>query len=247
MKMKSLLLLIVLSCFSVSVFSQAGGSNPSRQHYIDLYKRALKYNDTRTAITALNGYLTYGDDIAYMDTLGYIYYLAGDYYSSLLLTKEVTEAKPDNLNALERLASCYNQLGDLKACVDSYEKLTPKTKNPYHHYQLAVAQYQLKRIAECSQNLQMAIADTSSRRIPVAFTVTEGQVQNVPVMAAAYNMLGVIQMDAKNYAEARKLMNKAVEIFPDFVGAKQNIAAVDNISKGGGKPGVKPPRPPKGK
>ena len=239
MKMKRLPLLFALLCFSASTFAQSG-TNPSRQHYLDLYKRALKYNDSRTAITALNGYLTLGDDVAYKDTLGYIYYLAGDYYSSLLLTKEVTDAQPENLNAMERLASCYNQLGDLKACVESYEKLTPKTKNPYHYYQLAVAQYQLKRIAECNQNLQLAIADTSSRRIPVAFTVAEGQVQNVPVMAAAYNMLGVIQMDVKNYADARKLMNKAIEVYPDFVGAKQNIAALDNITKGGGKPAGKP-------
>ncbi|MBL7729137.1 MAG: tetratricopeptide repeat protein [Dinghuibacter sp.] len=243
--MKSLLLLMVFACSTATIFAQAGENNPSRQHYIDLYKRALKYNDTRTAITALNGYLTFGDDLSYMDTLGYIYYLAGDYYSSLLLTKEVTDARPDNLNAMERLASCYNQLGDLKSCVESYEKLTPKTKSPYHYYQLAVAQYQLKRIAECTQNLRTVIADTSSRRIPVSFTVSEGQVQNVPVMAAAYNMLGVIQMDAKNYADAKKLMTKAVEEFPNFVGAKQNIAAVDNITKGGGKPSPKPAKPPR--
>jgi tetratricopeptide (TPR) repeat protein len=245
MKIKSLPVLFALICFSATVFAQSDNKT-SKDHYLSLYKRALKYNDSRTAITALNGYLTYGDDMSYMDTLGYIYYLAGDYYSSLLLTKEVTDAKPDNLNAMERLASCYNQLGDLKACVETYEKLTPKTKNPYHHYQLAVAQYQLKRIAECNQNLQVSIADTSSRRIPVAFTVAEGQVQNVPVMAAAYNMLGVIQMDVKNYADARKLINKAIEVYPDFVGAKQNLAALDNISKGGGKPPGKPGKP-KGK
>jgi tetratricopeptide (TPR) repeat protein len=240
MKMRIVPVFLLVFCFSASAFAQ-GGSTPGRQHYLDLYKRALKYNDSRTAITALNGYLTLGDDVAYKDTLGYIYYLAGDYYSSLLLTKEVTDAQPENNNALERLASCYNQLGDLKACVETYEKLIPKTKNPYHHYQLAVAQYQLKRIAECNQNLQVAIADTSSKRIPVAFTVAEGQVQNVPVMAASYNMLGVIQMDVKNYADARKLINKAIEVYPDFVGARQNLAALDKISKGGGQ-GTKPPK-----
>lgn len=236
MKMKCITVLLSLCFFAASASAQT----PTKQHYLDLYKRALKYNDTRTAITALNGYLILGDDMAYKDTLGYIYYLAGDYYSSLLLTKEVTDAVPDNLNALERLASCYNQLGDLKQTVDNYEKLVPKTKNPYHYYQLAVAQFQLKRIAECAQNLQRAIADTASRRMPVAFTVAEGQMQNVPVMAAAYNMLGVIQMEGKNYADARKLINKAIEVYPDFVGAQQNIVALDNITKNGGKPPVKP-------
>lgn len=236
MKMKCITALLAVFFFAASASAQ----NPTKQHYLDLYKRALKYNDTRTAITALNGYLTLGDELPYKDTLGYIYYLAGDYYSSLLLTKEVTDADASNVNALERLASCYNQLGDLKQTVENYEKLVPKTKNPYHYYQLAVAQFQLKRIAECAQNLQRAITDTSSRRIPVAFTVNEGQVQNVPVMAAAYNMLGVIQMEGKNYADARKLINKAIEVYPDFVGAKQNIEALDNIAKGGTKPPVKP-------
>lgn len=236
MKMKCITVLLSLFFIAASVAAQT----PTKQHYLDLYKRALKYNDTRTAITALNGYLILGDDIAYKDTLGYIYYLAGDYYSSLLLTKEVIDVTPENLNALERIASCYNQLGDLKQTVDNYEKLVPKTKNPYHYYQLAVAQFQLKRIAECAQNLQRAIADTSSRRMPVAFNVAEGQMQNVPVMAAAYNMLGVIQMEGKNYADARKLINKAIEVYPDFVGAQQNIVALDNITKGAGKPPVKP-------
>jgi tetratricopeptide (TPR) repeat protein len=239
MKLTITLLMTLLLYMGQAV---AQTSNPSKQHYLDLYKRAIKYNDSRTAITALNGYLTMGDDAKYKDTLALIYYLSGEYYPSFLLTKEITDAEPENLGALERLASCYNQLGDVKAAVDSYEKLCPKTKNPYHYYQLATAQYQLKRVAECQQNLQRVIADTSSRRIPTSFDVGNGQTQNISVLAGAYNMLAVIQMEQKNYEPARQLFNKALEAFPDFVGAKQNLVALDNLTKkgGGGKPGPKP-------
>lgn len=232
MKLKKLIVLIILACPSATIFAQTGGTNPTRQHYLNLYQRGVKYNDSRTAITALHGYLSFGDDITYKDTLGLIYYLAEDYYSSLLITKEVTDLMPDNLGALERLASCYNQLGDLKACVESYEKLCPKTKNPYHYYQLAVAQYQLKRIAECSQNLQLVIADTISYKTPVSFTNNDGKAQNVSLLAASYNMLGVIQMDAKNYSEARKFFNKSLESFPEFIGAKENLQLLDKNVKG---------------
>jgi tetratricopeptide (TPR) repeat protein len=236
--MKLRVLFFALVCMGFSLGATAQGT-PTKQHYLDLYKRAIKYNDTRTAITALNGYLSLGEDAAYRDTLAMVYYLSGEYVSSLLLTKEVCEADPKNLNALERLASCYSQLGDLKATVENYEKLVPQTRNPYHHYQLALAQYQLKRVAECQQNLQYVVADTSSKNIQVSFNVSEGQVQNVPLLAAAYNMAGVIFLDNKNYAEARKYLTKAIETFPQFVGARQNLEVV-NRAGGAGRQPAKP-------
>jgi tetratricopeptide (TPR) repeat protein len=222
---------------------QAGAQTaPNKQHYLDLYKRAIKYNDPRTAITALNGYLTMGEDAAYKDTLALIYYLNGDYYPSFLLTKEIHDADPKNEAALERLANCYNQLGDVKSAVESFEKLVPVTKNPYHYYQLATAQYQLKRMDECRLNLQKVIADTSSKRIPTQFNIGDGQNQNISILAGAYNMLAVMQMDLKNFDAARGFLNKAIDAFPDFVGAKQNLEALNRMAKGGGgpKPGGKP-------
>ncbi len=232
--MKSLFL---ISLIAASYISNA--QSTTKQHYLDVYKRGIKYNDSRTAITALQGYLALGEDLPYKDTLAMIYYLSGEYYPSLLLSQEVMATDKNNTGALERVAGCYNQLGDLKKSVEHYEKLCPITKNPFHYYQLAQSQYQLKRIAECTQNLQLVIADTTSRKMGTQFSVGQGQAQNVPLMAAAYNMAGVIEMEAKNYDNASKLFTKALEEFPDFVGAYQNVEQLKKL-KGTKAVGTKP-------
>ncbi|MDX1938588.1 MAG: tetratricopeptide repeat protein [Flavihumibacter sp.] len=234
---------------TVIVFALAAAAQTSKQHYLDIYKRAVKYNDSRTAINALHGYLALGEEAAYKDTLGIIYYLSRDYYSALIISKEIYDADSKNIGALERMADCYNQLGDVKTALDSYEKLAPITQNPSHYYELALAQYQLKRIGECDASLGRVIADTNSKRIATPFNIGEGQTQNVPVMAAAYNVKAVLLMEVKNYTEARKMIAKALELYPDFVGAQQNLQALNRLS--GTKPApVKAPAPttkPKGK
>jgi tetratricopeptide (TPR) repeat protein len=229
--------LFFLLWISASYISNA--QSTTKQHYLDVYKRGIKYNDSRTAITALQGYLALGEDLPYKDTLAMIYYLSGEYYPSLLLSQEVMTADKSNVGALERVAGCYTQLGDLKKSVEHYEKLCPVTKNPFHYYQLAQSQYQLKRVAECTQNLQLVIADTSSKKVGTQFSVGQGQAQNVSLTAAAYNMIGVIEMEAKNYDNASKLFTKALEEFPDFVGAYQNIEQLKKL-KGTKAVGTKP-------
>jgi tetratricopeptide (TPR) repeat protein len=232
-------LFFLISSFAVQA------QNPSKQHYLDTYKRGLKYNDTRVAINALQGYLALGEDAAYKDTLSMLYYISSDYLPALLISDEIREADNKNIGALERVAGCYAQLGQTKKAVEFYEQLCPVTKNPYHYYQLAQSQYQLKRVAECTQNLQRILIDTNSKNIATPFTVAEGQVQNVPVMAAGYNMLGVIEMEAKNFEKANTFFTKAMEVFPNFVGAYQNMEEIKRITKAGGKSTGQPkPKPP---
>jgi tetratricopeptide (TPR) repeat protein len=171
MKLTAAILLWLISSFSIQA------QNPNKQHFLNVYKRAIKYNDIRTAISSIQNYLAIDDEIRYKDTLGTLYLLAADYYSSLLISKEVLDVEKTNLSALERVAECYNQLGDLKSAVEHYEKLAVATKNANHYYKLAEAQYQLKRIAECGQNLQMVIADTNSKHIPTPFSIGGGKAQ----------------------------------------------------------------------
>jgi tetratricopeptide (TPR) repeat protein len=164
----------------------------------------------------------------------------------LLLSEEVYKAAPDNVNAIARTAECYDELGDPKTAIELYEKVVPKTKSPYHIYKLGVCQYQLKRTAECEASAKAALADTTSKRIGVVFTMADGSQQNVPVDAAAANLLGVLKMDAKNFAGAKVDFQQALKLFPDFAGAKGNIAVCDKNLKGAAKTPAKTPVKPKG-
>lgn len=216
--------IIFFFCLLVSIELLAQSTSDSlKKHYLKMYGQALRYNDVFTAINSLHGYLAVSNDLNYKDTLSMLYFSNGSYLSSLLLAEEVQQGSPGNTRALARVAECYRNLGDVKKAIDAYEKVCPILKEPYYYYQLASSQYQLKRIGECESNLQRVITDTTSNRVAVNFTLEDGRVQQVPASAAAYNFLGIIKMEGNDLAAAQKNLKQAVTLYPDFLGAQQNL------------------------
>ncbi len=217
-----------------------------RKHYLKVYNQALSYNDANAAINALHNYIAASNNIAYKDTLSILYFNVKSYYSSLLLSEEVYKAVPENVDAMARAAECYDELGDPKTAIGLYEQVVPKTKHPYHIYKLGICQYQLKRTVESEASARAALADTTSKRTGVVFTMADGSQQTVSVDAAASNLLGVLKMDAKNYAGAKTDFQLALKLFPDFAGAKGNLDFCEKNLKGGTKTPAKPVTKPKG-
>ncbi len=235
-----------LLCTIIVSGAAAQDSMAMRKHFIKVYRQSLAYNDANAAINALQNYIAVDNSIAYKDTLSMLYFNVKSYYSSLLLSEEVYKAAPENVIAMARAAECYDELGDPKSAVDLYEKVVPKTKSPYHIYKMGICQYELKRTIECEASAKAALADTSSKHIGVVFTMADGSQQQVPVDAAAANLLGVLKMDAKNFAGAKPDFQQALKLFPDFAGAKGNLDVCDKNLKTGTKPPVKTPAKPKG-
>ena len=215
-----------------------------KKHYLKVYNQAIAYNDVNAAINGLYGYLAVENSQKYKDTLSMLYFSTKNYYSSLVLAEEVYKADASNMLAMSRAAESYDELGDSKTATALYEQVVPKTKNPYHIYKLATSQYQLKRTAESELSAKAVIADTNSKKIGINFTMANGEQQAVPINAAAANLLGVIKMDAKNYAGAKVDFQQALILFPQFGGAKQNLDICEKNLKGGTKtPGKTPGKP----
>ncbi|MEP7163797.1 MAG: tetratricopeptide repeat protein [Ferruginibacter sp.] len=224
--------------------AQSSINDSLRNHYQKTYQQALQYNDINVAINSLQNIIaeTPGNAAVPMkDTLAMLYFASKSYYSSLLLSKEVFQANPSNINALARAAECNQNLGETKEAIADYEKVTPVLKNPYYYYQLAVCQYGLKRIVECEANIRRVLADSNSNKIGVSFTLPNGAEQQVPVSAAVLNMAAVMKMDTKNYAEAKAYLESALKIFPDFEGARQNLNYCnENLKSRSTKPAANP-------
>ena len=216
-----------LLCFFLITTGYSQDNDVQKKHYLKMYQQGMTYNDISTAITSLHGYIAMDNSLAYKDTLSMLYFSSKSYYSSLLLAEEVYKGMPDNFQAMARAAECYDVLGDPKTSVGLYEKVVLKTKNPFHIYKLAVGQYQLKRTLECEASARAVLADTSSNRIGVNFILADGNSQTVPISAAAANLLGVLQMEAKNYTQAKPFLTQALSIFPQFGGAKENMEICD--------------------
>lgn len=212
-----------------------------KKHYLKIYSQAIAYNDVSAAINGLYGYLAVDNSLSYKDTLSMLYYSIKSYYSSLILAEEVYKTDATNTLAMARAAECYDELGDPKTATTLFEQVVPKTKSPYHIYKLATAQYQLKRTAESEISARAVIADTSSKKIGVNFTLGNGEQQAVPVNAAAANLLGVLKMDAKNYTGAKADFQQALIFFPSFAGAKQNLEVCEKNLKGTSKTPAKSP------
>jgi tetratricopeptide (TPR) repeat protein len=234
---------IYLVCISFVTGVSAQDNEALSKHYLTVYRQAINYNDANAAINALHNYIAINNSIAYKDTLSILYFTTKSYYSSLLIGEEVNKAAPDNLDAMARTAECYDELGDPKTAAGLYEKVLPKTKNPYQYYRLAICQFQLKRIVESEASAKTALADTSSKSIGVKFTQMGGIEQMVPVNAAAANLLGVLKMNNKDFTGALVNFKQALTLYPDFAGAKDNLVMCEKNMK---KAPVKSPAKPKG-
>jgi tetratricopeptide (TPR) repeat protein len=206
-----------------------------------IYRRALEYNDMGSAAYALTTYLLEGGDARYRDTLAIIYYRQGNASGAYRLATEINSADPKNTTALTLLADISGRAGDTKTSLDWYEKLCPLAPSPYNHYQLATRQFMLERIGECRKTLQRVVADSlKAREEKVALEISPGNPEEVPVLAAAYNMLGALSYRDQQTAEARKYYQLALKEHPAFVIARQNLDSLAPAKPGKTTPAGKP-------
>lgn len=219
--MKKLITILLLSLIHLYAASQTTADLGN--HFLKVYRQAMKYNDANTAISALHNYIVTDNNIQFKDTLSMLYFSSKSYYSSLLLAEEVRKAFPENINVIARAAECFEELGDSKSAASLYEKVIAKTKNPYATYKLAICQYQLNLLVESEVSARAVLADTSSSKHGVNFTVKDGSTQVVSTQAAAANLIGVLRMGAKKFSEAKAAFELALKLYPAFTGAKENL------------------------
>jgi tetratricopeptide (TPR) repeat protein len=205
---------------------------------IDIYHRAIKYNDYSTAAFALVQYLNAGGHKTYQDTLAIVYYNQNNLGGAYKLANELYTENNKNVTALTLLADISSRGGEAKISLEWYEKLCALSPSPYNFYQLGSKQFILERRLECRQSLQKVIADSvESAKQTVSLEVSNGYFEQVPVLAASYNMLAVLAFQDKKTTEAEALYKKALEIAPNFVIAKQNLDSLKG--EGNAKPAAK--------
>jgi tetratricopeptide (TPR) repeat protein len=242
--MKHTTLLICLVALQTGlVFGQATGTGDKakQEDYLSLYRRALQYNDLGSVAYALTGYMHEGGDTKYNDTLALVYYNMNNLGGAFKLAGEINAKDPKNITALTLLADISGKAGEVKKSLDWYEKLLEVSPSPYNYYQLATKQFILERTLECKQSLQKAIADSAqAKQQMVRLDIGEGYGEDVPVLAAAMNMMGALSYKEKDNAAAEDWYKKALAAHPKFVIAKQNL---DELNKPAAKPAA-PAKPP---
>ncbi len=234
------LILLLLFFTTSNVYSQKDKSAPAansltKDQLFDLqkkiYDQAIKYNDLGVAREALYTMIALKPERNTLkDTLTYLYYNSGNNVQVVLLGREILEKNPDHAEVLELVAVSQQNLGLLKEALESFEKLFALSKNVYHRYNIASLQYMLKRYGECSENLNAIIGSTDEQG-SVTISNNTGDSQQVPIKAAAFNMRGVIALEISQPDVAKQNFEKALELFPDFVLARNNLEKISGDKK----------------
>lgn len=197
-----------------------------------IYAQAIAYSDLSTAAGALVNYLHYMGQTNYKDTLALIYYNSKNMAGAYKIANELIESNPKDLTALHILADITARIGETKNSLDWYEKLTVLQPQPYYYYQLAAQQFLLERNLECKLSLEKAMKDTvAGKQQQIRMEVDNNRAENVPVLAAAMNMMGAIAFREKNLLLAKKWYSDAVSVFPSFVIAQQNLKDLNSNEK----------------
>ena len=111
---------------SVSLFAQ---SSVEVDLEIKKMKFALGYGDNEVALSKMYNVIALeGDESAYKDSLAYLYYNNRNYLSCFLVSKDVLDRKPDNIEMLEMNTISVESIGATPKAIEGYKSLLAKTK-----------------------------------------------------------------------------------------------------------------------
>ncbi|HNQ11963.1 MAG TPA: tetratricopeptide repeat protein [Bacteroidia bacterium] len=196
-----------------------------------VYENAMLIGDYDVARTALLYLVTaQPNQISYLDSLARIYYATGMYAQALISSEIYLKKDEKNVGMMEISTACYNILGDSKKALSGYEALYTINKRMEYLYQIAVIQYQMKRLGECEVSVNTILNESKSSEEKISINMA-GQYQEVPVAAAAYNLSGVMNKELGKTDKAKSDFENAIKLFPEYVLAQNNLSDLLNPSQ----------------
>ena len=196
--------------------------------YHNNYNMAIRYNDYAEAKTALYNLINIdpqNDSLRF--NLAYLYFDNQQYASSILVCRDLLARNPQNTAALEMSAIAYEELGLKDKAMANYEQLYLVTENLETLYKLAYLQYELKRYNESKVNIDILLANPEIDNRKMIFQIDDLQQKEYSLRVAVLNLNGLLKKAEGDQAGARESFNKALELAPDFVFAKDNLAELD--------------------
>ena len=240
-------ILLLLICFAggeavAQKKKKPGAASGDVAMYQGIYQKALKYGDVdmaKTSLYILNEIDNSGP--SYRDSLLGLYFAVGAFNNAVLLGRELNEETPNNENTISILAISEQNLGLGKEALEHYDQLYKMNKKPYNLYQIANIQFGMERYGECKRSLETLLASKEADAEKIYINYSQNQGQEVPLKAAALNIQGFVAMKEKALEPAKAAFKKALELFPEFQLAKNNLEQLNKtgLPKEGQTPGQK--------
>lgn len=199
--------------------------SPQMAHYIRKYSTALAWNDYDVAKDALYDLIVEnpGNDSLIYD-LAVFYYERQKYASSVLVANELLNRNPKSLIALEIIASGYENLGIADRALQAYERLYMVSDNIGSLYKMAYLQFDLKRYKEAATSVDILLANPQCETLKVVFNDAANVAKEYSMKVSVLTLKGLVALEQGNKAEAKKWLDQALAVSPDFVPARQNLA-----------------------
>ena len=187
-------------------------------------QHALRYQDFISAIAHIHAYLALDSTrTGLRDTLSELYLVTGQANQALILAQERLKENPKDTSALQIAALASVQLNRLQEAFNYYQQLVSSTGNVRYMWDFATLLWQMQRYGDLIVVTDQIIQNPASRTQTVKLRISPTTEQNVPLVAAAWNLKGAAQQRLKHYEEAQKSYEEALKLVPDFLLPKQNL------------------------
>ncbi|MFZ9847546.1 MAG: tetratricopeptide repeat protein [Flavobacteriales bacterium] len=163
--------------------------------------------------------------------LAQLYYAAQNYEMSLRFSTIV--ANKDSLKKQSAMELAALNLLGLKAndkAIELYKVMSKEFNHPSYLYEASVLEYQTKKHDDCVATLNMVLKDTIAQNQTIVMSrknaVEKVIKEEINLIAASLNILGVVSLEKENYTEAKKYFSNALAIQPNFILAENNLKEV---------------------
>jgi tetratricopeptide (TPR) repeat protein len=189
---------------------------------------AMKIGDYASAIDAQYRIISKDpNNISKIFTLAELYFDTEQFTLCINTCYWALEKNSKHKKSWQMLAVCYQREKNNTGALLAYKELDSIYPDAYNKYQKATLLFEKKRDQEALNELQKIINDstTTNRIITVTYQTEQkkNEEQSVSLQAAAYNMAAYILMNHNEKDKALFLLQKALEISPEFLLALGNM------------------------
>ncbi|RYD75184.1 MAG: hypothetical protein EOP53_16900 [Sphingobacteriales bacterium] len=223
--MKNFKFLLFLLLYAFVFSCKQDNAKLENEQDIRIYHQAIKFGDIGTATYAIHSLLSRDtSQYKYYDTLSTLYFQSNNYPQAIQAAQHVLEHDTNNLKMVEVSARAYQAIGRFDMALPFFSRVAILGSNPEAMYQVGVCQFYMQKFDEAESTVSKVIADpkATETELIIGFS-NNSQQQQVPLVAAAYNMLGSIKFQQGNTAEAKTNFIKSLTLFPEFALPKENL------------------------
>ena len=148
------------------------------------------------------------------------------YASSVLVCRDLLARNPKSPPVLELSGSSYEGLNIYDKAIENYETLFLITNNSLTLYKMAFLQYELKRYPESITNADILLSKSDTDTLKVVFNDAQNKPKEYAMKVSLLNLKGMAYKDQSDKENAKKFFEEALKTAPDFLPAKQNLAAI---------------------